>query len=104
MTDSVIWQATWVVLGVVILASGVRAGVSRRAMYAGRAAVAAAAEAVRAASEARRVVAERYQAGVIAQIEVLDAEYALLQSELDRARALAGVRLSEARLARAIGR
>jgi outer membrane protein TolC len=70
----------------------------------GRAAVAAAAEAVRAASEARRVVAERYQAGVIAQIEVLDAEYALLQSELDRARALAGVRLSEARLARAIGR
>jgi outer membrane protein TolC len=70
----------------------------------GRAAVAAAADAVRAASEARRVVAERYQAGVIAQIEVLDAEYALLQAELDRARALAGVRLSEARLARAIGR
>jgi outer membrane protein TolC len=70
----------------------------------GRAAVAAAADAVRAATEARRVVAERYQAGVIAQIEVLDAEYALLQAELDRARALAGVRLSEARLARAIGR
>jgi outer membrane protein len=70
----------------------------------GRAAVAAAADAVRAAAEARRVVAERYQAGVIAQIEVLDAEYALLQAELDRARALAGIRLSEARLARAIGR
>ena len=70
----------------------------------GRAAVAAATDAVRAATEARRVVAERYQAGVIAQIEVLDAEYALLQAELDRARALAGVRLSEARLARAIGR
>jgi outer membrane protein TolC len=70
----------------------------------GRAAVAAAADAVRAAAEARRVVAERYQAGVIAQIEVLDAEYALLQAELDRARALASVRLSEARLARAIGR
>jgi hypothetical protein len=35
---------------------------------------------------------------------VLDAEYALLQTELDRTRALAGVRLSEARLARAIGR
>jgi outer membrane protein TolC len=69
----------------------------------GRAAVAAAADAVRAATEARRVVAERYQAGVIAQIEVLDAEYALLQAELDRTRALAGVRLSEARLARAIG-
>jgi len=70
----------------------------------GRAAIAAASDAVRAAAEARRVVAERYQAGVIAQIEVLDAEYALLQAELDRTRALAGVRLSEARLARAIGR
>ena len=70
----------------------------------GRAAVAAAGDAVRAATEARRVVGERYQAGVITQFEVLDAEYALLQAELDRTRALAGVRLSEARLARAIGR
>ena len=70
----------------------------------GRAAVAAAGDSVRAAAEARRVVAERYQAGVIAEIEVLDAEYALLQAELDRTRALAGVRLSEARLARALGR
>jgi outer membrane protein TolC len=69
-----------------------------------RAAVGAANDAVRAAAEARRVVAERYQAGVIAEIEVLDAEYALLQAELDRTRALANVRLSEARLARAIGR
>ena len=41
---------------------------------------------------------------VIAEVEVLDAEYALLQAELDRTRALANVRLSEARLARAIGR
>src|SRR4030095_2373389 len=70
----------------------------------GRAAVAAAGDAVRAAAEARRVVGERYQAGVITQIEVLDAEYALLQAQLDRTRALAGVRLSEARLARAVGR
>jgi outer membrane protein TolC len=70
----------------------------------GRAALAAANDAVRAAAEARRVVAERYQAGVIAQIEVLDAEYALLQAELDRTRALANIRLSEARLARATGR
>jgi outer membrane protein len=70
----------------------------------GRAAVAAAADGVRAAGEARRVVEERYRAGVIAQIEVTDAEFALLQAELDRTRALAGVRLSEARLARAIGR
>ena len=38
------------------------------------------------------------------QTEVLDAEVALLQAELDRTRALAGVRLAEARLARALGR
>ena len=71
---------------------------------AGRAAVAAADETIRAAAEARRVVTERYRAGVGTQIEVLDAEFALLQSELDRTRALAGVRLAEARLARALGR
>jgi len=70
----------------------------------GLAAVAAAASAVTAAAEARRVVEERYRAGVIAEIEVLDAEFALLQAELDRTRAQAGVRLAEARLARAIGR
>jgi outer membrane protein TolC len=70
----------------------------------GRAAVAAAADAVRAAAEARRVVGERYQAGVIAQTEMLDAEVALLQAELDRTRAMASVRLAEARLARALGR
>ncbi len=61
-------------------------------------------DAVRAAAEARRVVAERYQAGVATQTEVLDADVALLQAELDRTRALAGVRLAEARLARALGR
>jgi outer membrane protein TolC len=70
----------------------------------GRAAVLAAADGIRAAAEARRVVSERYQAGVVAQGEVLDAELALLQAELDRTRALAGVRLAEARLARAVGR
>lgn len=70
----------------------------------GRAAVAAAGEAVRAATEAHRVVTERYRAGVITQTEVLDAEVALLQAELDRTRALAGVRLAEARLERAVGR
>jgi len=70
----------------------------------GRAAIAAAAEAVRAATEAQRVVTERYRAGVSTQTEVLDAEFARLQTELDRTRALAGVRLAEARLARAIGR
>lgn len=70
----------------------------------GRAAVVAAADAVRAAAEARRVVAERYQAGVATQTEVLDADFALLQAELDRTRAQAGVRLAEARLARSLGR
>jgi outer membrane protein TolC len=70
----------------------------------GRAAVGAAADAVRAATEARRVVSERYSAGVVTQTEVLDADVALLQAELDRTRALAGVRFAEARLARAAGR
>jgi outer membrane protein TolC len=69
----------------------------------GMAAIAAADDAIRAAAEARRVVTERFRAGVIAQIEVLDADFALLQAELDRTRALAGVRLAEARLARATG-
>ena len=70
----------------------------------GAAAVAAADEAVRAATEARRVVGERYRAGVIAQGDVLDAELMLLQAQLDRTRALANVRLAEARLDRAVGR
>ena len=70
----------------------------------GRAAVAAANDAVRAATEAHRVVTERYRAGVITQTEVLDAEVALLQAELDRTRALAAIRLAEARLARAMGK
>jgi outer membrane protein TolC len=65
--------------------------------------VVAAGDGVRAASEARRVVGERYRAGVATQTEVLDADYALLQAELDRTRAMANVRLAEARLARAIG-
>jgi outer membrane protein TolC len=68
------------------------------------AAVAAAEVGVAAAAEARRVVDERYRAGVIGQIEVLDAEFALLQAELDHTRAQAAVRLTEARWARAIGR
>ena len=70
----------------------------------GRAAVAAAADAVRAAAEARRVVNERYRAGVATQSDILDADGAWLQAELDRTRALAGVRFAEARLARASGR
>jgi hypothetical protein len=41
---------------------------------------------------------------VIAQGDVLDAELVLLQSQLDRTRALASVRFAEARLDRAVGR
>ena len=69
----------------------------------GRAAIVAAQDGVRAATEAQRVVAERYKAGVATQTEVLDADFALLQAELDRTRAMAGVRFSEARLDRALG-
>lgn len=69
----------------------------------GRAALAAADDAVRAATEARRVVTERNRAGVAIQTEVLDADVVLLQAELDRTRAIAGVRFAEARLARALG-
>ncbi|HSL23417.1 MAG TPA: TolC family protein, partial [Vicinamibacterales bacterium] len=71
---------------------------------AGRAAARAAADGVRSAAEARRVLGERFAAGVATSTDVLDAEVALLQAELDRARSLAAVRVAEARLARALGR
>jgi outer membrane protein TolC len=70
----------------------------------GRAAVTAAEDAVRAAAEARRVVNERYMSGLVSQTEALDAETDLLAAGLDRTRALASVRLAEARLERALGR
>jgi outer membrane protein len=70
----------------------------------GRAAVTAADEEVRAAAEARRVVNERYMSGLISQTEALDAETHLLEAGLDRTRAIANVRLAEARLERALGR
>ena len=57
-----------------------------------------------AADEALRVVNERFRVGVATSTEVLDAETALLQAELDRTRALANARLADARLARAVGR
>ena len=69
-----------------------------------RAAISATADGVRAAAEAHRVVAERFNAGVVTNTEVLDAQTALLQAELDRTRALANARFAEARLARAVGR
>ncbi|MBE3133521.1 MAG: TolC family protein [Acidobacteria bacterium] len=69
-----------------------------------QASVVAAADGIRAAAEARRVVEERFKAGVAINTESLDAQQALLQAELERTRALANVRLAEARLERALGR
>jgi outer membrane protein TolC len=69
-----------------------------------RAAISAAAAGVRSAAEARRVIAERFAAGVATNTDVIDAQVALLQAELDQTRALANARLAEARLERALGR
>jgi outer membrane protein len=69
-----------------------------------RAQITAAGEGVRAAAEARRVVQERFAAGVATSTDLLDAQVALLQAELDRTRALANARLAGARLDRALGR
>jgi outer membrane protein TolC len=71
---------------------------------ASRAAIAAADDAVRSALEARRVVGDRFAAGVATSTDVLDAQVALLQAELDRTQAIAAARLAHARLARAVGR
>lgn len=68
-----------------------------------RAAIVAAEDGVRAATEARRVVGDRFAAGVATNTDLIDAQVALLQAELDRTQALAAVRLAEARLARALG-
>jgi outer membrane protein TolC len=65
--------------------------------------VRAANDAVRSAAEARRVVMDRFGAGVATSTDVLIAQVQLLESELVRTRALAGVRLAEARLERAMG-
>ena len=69
-----------------------------------RAALVAATDGARSAAEARRVVAERFNVGVATTTDVLDAQVALLQAELDRTRSLASIRLAEARLDRALGR
>jgi outer membrane protein TolC len=66
--------------------------------------VRAATDAVRAAAEARRVITDRYAAGVATSTDVIVAQVALLENELARTRALAGVRLAEARLQRSLGR
>lgn len=69
-----------------------------------RAAAAAADAAIRAATEAHRVVTERFNAGVATSTDVLDAQMAVLQAELDRSQALAALRIADAGLARAAGR
>jgi outer membrane protein TolC len=66
--------------------------------------VRAATDAVRSAGEARRVVIDRVNAGVATSTDVLIAQVQLLEAELVRTRALANVRLAEARLERALGR
>ena len=70
---------------------------------ASRAAIDAAADAVRSATEARRVLGDRFAAGVATSTDVLDAQVALLQAELDRTQAVANAHLADARLARALG-
>jgi outer membrane protein len=66
--------------------------------------VRASSDAVRSAAEARRVVTDRFGAGVATSTDVLVAQVALLETELARTRALANVRLAEARLQRVLGR
>jgi outer membrane protein TolC len=73
-------------------------------LAAARAAIAAADAGVRAATEARRVAADRFAAGVAINTDVLVAQGAVLQAELDRTEALASARLAEARLMRTLGR
>jgi len=68
------------------------------------AAIETAEQGIRAASEGRRVAGERFLAGVATSADVLDAQVALLQAELDRTQALAAGRIAEARVARAVGR
>ena len=69
-----------------------------------RAAISAATDAVRSAAEARRVLGERFGAGVATSTDVLDAQVALLQAELDRTAAIATAHLADARLTRALGK
>lgn len=69
----------------------------------GRAQIEASSEGVAAAAEARRVVGERFAAGVALSSEVLDAQVALLEAQLERSRLYAALRLTEAQLIHAVG-
>ncbi len=73
-------------------------------LAASRAALSASNEAVAAATEAHRVVAERFSAGVATSTDVLDAQLALVQAELERTRLMAEQRINEARLLRSVGK
>jgi outer membrane protein len=86
--------------------AGVRVEVRQRMadLSSAQASIEAAQSGVRAATEARRVLAERFNAGVATSTDVLNAQVALLQAELDLTRALANVQLAGARLDRAMGR
>jgi outer membrane protein len=68
-----------------------------------RAALQAAGEYVAAATEARRVAGERFTAGVATSADVLDAQVALLEAELERIQIAASLRLGEARLLHSVG-
>jgi len=70
---------------------------------ASRAALVAAGEGVAAATEAHRVILERFDAGVATPQEVLDAQQARLEAELEHMRLMATLRLGEARLLRVLG-
>src|SRR6185437_9142406 len=67
-----------------------------------RAEIVAADEGIKSATEARRVVQERFNAGVATTTDLLDAQVALLQAELDKTRALASTRLALAQLDRVL--
>ena len=69
----------------------------------GRVAITASDEGIAAAYEALRVVEERFRAGVATNTDVLDAQLAVIEAELDRTRLQAGLRIAEARLLRAVG-
>ena len=72
------------------------------ALTTGREALSASEQAVAAAAEARRVIEERFAAGVATSTDVLDAQLALLEAELERTELAASLRLAEARLLRTV--
>jgi outer membrane protein TolC len=68
------------------------------------AALAVADRALEAAQEGERVERDRYQEGVSASADLLDAETRRLRAAVDRTNATASLILARARLDRAVGR